>query len=193
MRRMHVSLLAVIAVGTFGLAAASAGVNNWEACWVDAGPLSVAQSDWTLDPIAGSWDIRENYVSPTVGTATVGLNGWVTSPLRDGYTISVSKTVTNNSSFDWAGYEVVVSGTPGVALIESSVTSTVFTDITVVGDTITLGSPGTVGIGEQFTVAFDIAVPDGQFTFDIAQTPMPVPEPATALVLALGGLVLRRR
>ena len=169
---------------------AQAGVSNWNAWWTDSSPYDLNQSGFGFDYGTETWSVWEAYAVPEVDTGATGCSGLADSdPI-----IHIEKEITNGSTFDWYSYHVAVTGSAGVSLVAGSATSNVF-------GTIIYGPPGTVNfyaplplpIGYTVTIAFDILVRAGSFSFDISQTPGPIPEPATGLVLALAGLLIRRR
>lgn len=179
--------LAILALVVFGVAAASAGVTEWSAWWVDNSPLDLEHSGWSFDWGTETWNVWERYVAPEIDESITGCGGQAdVDPL-----ISIVKTITNDSTFEWTDYHVAVTGSAGVSYVPGSATSNVFGTIVENGNMIDFFAPNSVPIGGSVTIAFDVQVPAGGFTFDISQTP--TPEPASALLFGLGALLLRRR
>lgn len=175
-------LWAVVATLALAAGAAQAGFTSWDPVWVDTRPLS--EQGWDWDAEAFTWDVWETFESG--GTAVFGCSG-STGPDP---TILVTKTVTNDSGFAWTSYEVEITGT-GASYVPASAASPTYSTISEVGSTVTF-SGATVNPGDVVELSFEINIPaNTQFTFDVSQTP--IPEPTSLGLLALGGLLLRRR
>lgn len=124
----------------------------------------------------------------------------------------VTEGVQNSTGLDWSGYRIelgtgtgagFVKSTPGDGLdfdypdfdsdLDFNPGGFFFPTVTATEDDLT----ATGGVHPDFAYAgnylFHVDVPDGITSFTIRQTPIPVPEPASAGLLALGGLALRRR
>ncbi len=182
-------ILTVCVVSCLVAAPVNAQIQDWDAWWQDASPLNMDASSWSFDDQAVQYNVLEDYVALTVddsATASVGLNGGAIAEI-----IHVEKAVTNNSSFVWTGYEITVDGSAGVNYVSGSGTSDVFGLPVENGNMLIFSEPGTVGIGETVTFNFDVEVPQGQFSFNILQ--LPVPEPTGLVIFAVGTLLIRRR
>lgn len=177
-RVMAVALLCV--AGLSG--AAQAEVVAWDAGWNFQGGLT--DYNWTFDWNAPQWNASELYGSLESSSS------WCDLTLSAPASLTIVKQVTNYSTFEWTDYHIVISG-DGVTLVESSVTSDRFQTIVISGNTMDFYTPQSVPIGDTVTLQFDLLIPTGDFSFDILQTP--TPEPASALLLLVGGLLLRRR
>jgi hypothetical protein len=107
--------------------------------------------------------------------------------------IHVTKEITNSNGIDWTGYELIIAG-DGVSFDFTDMpTSDVFQNVeTPDAYTIIFSAPDTVHIGETVVLEFDIWVQDiGEINYCLTQ--IAIPEPATMLLLGLGGVVLFRR
>jgi MYXO-CTERM domain-containing protein len=167
--------------------AAQAGIVQWTPSWVDSLALDVANSDLNGgDPGLGTWAVTESYVADRSTSVVIGSTGFADSDPS----LHISKDVTNDSTFAWTDYHIIIGG-EGVTYVPGTASSDRFGIIVPTGNTIDFYAPATVPIGSTVNVSFDILIPAGSFNFSITQTP--TPEPATLGVLAAGGLALLRR
>lgn len=187
---MKGTISALLAVSLIGAAAAGT-ISNRQTIWLDTTPLDSYTDSW--DSQVNGWELIEEYGQ--LGSSAVRSVGMADSGgdvATNGMTqILVDKYVTNFSSFEWTGYEIAVGGSAGVSYVAGSMTSDRFGTIVEVGNTITLSAPLSVPVGDTVHISFVVDVPDGQFTFDISQTP--IPEPMTAILMVLALPLIRRR
>lgn len=182
MKRLAVGIVVLLG----GLSTAPAGIIEWDAEWVDATPLDVDASGWSLTTDPAAWQLWESYVAPEADRVIARTAG--TTVGRQ--VIHIEKQVTNNSTFDWTGYSVEVTGSAGVTYVPGSAISDAFGTITENGNELLFGD-GTVPMTGTVTIEFDVSIPQGGFEFDIHQ--QPVPEPAALVLLLAGPFLLRRR
>lgn len=130
---------------------------------------------------------------------TEGLGGLgIYNSVIDGNTgadpiMHIVKEIENASGVTWTSYEVTLDGSGGAEFVTGGAASDLYTNITEDTLKIVYSEPGAVPHGTTVTIEFDINVPTtGFFGFTLSQ--MPIPEPATLGLLALGGaFVLTRR
>jgi hypothetical protein len=105
-------------------------------------------------------------------------------------TFHVIKEVENQTGVTWTGYELHLSGA-GVSFVPPAGSSHFLTS-NVTANLIEYFSPNPVPNGDTVVLDFYINLSEsGLFSFTLTQ--IPIPEPATLGLLALGGLLLRRR
>ena len=108
-------------------------------------------------------------------------------------TFTINTTTTNESGITWTGYLLSLDPLGSATFVEGSAGSTKF-DMIVYPDphTIEFWEPQVVLPGQVVALQFDVSIPDdGTYTFTLTQSP--IPEPASILLLGLGGLMLRRK
>jgi hypothetical protein len=110
-------------------------------------------------------------------------------------TFHVKDTITNNSGRTWTGYELTLSGT-GVSFDYSTPPSSsrfqsFEKDATMPTMRFTFYSPDVVPNGDNVALSFYIKVDTSNFSFTLAQNPLP--EPTTTALLGFGGLMLLHR
>ena len=183
--------LTLIAVLLAAAAVANAAITDWHAAWVDNSPFNMANTGWNWNAAGPQWTVWEDYVAPVSDTSIS--NCWGTADSDP--TIHIVKEVTNGSTFVWTDYHIAITGSADVYYIAGSATSDRFqTKVESPAGTpwmIDFYVPNPVAIGDTVTFTFDIHIPAGNFQFNIDQ--YPTPEPASAMLLGLGALLLRRR
>ena len=131
--------------------------------------------------------------------AEISQDFWVSEPLGVDITaealsdFGIAATVSNRSSIAWTGYVLSLDPQGEATFVQGTAGSTVF-GTTLYPDlwTIEFRAPELVLPGQAVTLSFDINIPDdGPYSFTLTQSP--IPEPATALFLALGAASLLRR
>jgi hypothetical protein len=100
--------------------------------------------------------------------------------------IEITKTVTNNSGSAWVGYNIGV-GPNTTTFVASSSSSDKMTLLSATSNLLTFGLPSPVPNGQTVSFTFKVSIPNsGPFQFDLSQTAISVPEPASVLLLAMG-------
>jgi hypothetical protein len=103
--------------------------------------------------------------------------------------IEIMKAVTNTSGSTWVGYDIGL-GPVSNSFVSGSASSDKFTLVSATPNLLTFGLPNPVPSGQTVMFDFKVSIPDsGPFQFDLSQSPV-VPEPASALLVALGVGVL---
>ena len=108
-------------------------------------------------------------------------------------TFTITTTATNESDITWTGYVLTLDPAGSATFVDGSAGSTKFnTKLYPDPYTIEFWEPDVVLPTQVVTLQFDVSIPDdGTYTFTLTQNP--IPEPASILLLGLGGLMLRRR
>ena len=176
------ALFATVAAVTIFCGIAQAGVTDFQ-CTFPNDPQEIYHT-WTFD----YQDLELTLAEAINGGGADHLMG---SGEADGDpTIHVVKSVENQTGVPWTGYELHLSGA-GVSFVPPTVSSHFLTS-NLTANLIEYFSPNPVPNGDTVVLDFYINVAEaGLFSFTLTQ--IPIPEPATLGLLALGGLLLRRR
>lgn len=143
-----------------------------------------------FDLIMNNLDIAEGRVSIAGFVSAQVLAELIISGVTDADPVMhMTMTVENQSNFTWTGYEFTIAGT-GVSFVPGSASSDVFT---VVNEpdvmTVIFSEPAAVAPLSSVGFEFDILINSiGDFGFSLTQSP--IPEPATLMLLSLGGAFL---
>jgi hypothetical protein len=107
----------------------------------------------------------------------------------------VTKTVQNTTTLPWIGYQLeLIPGAVSPEFVAGTGTSDIMTLNLETPTLLEFVEPQQVPVGGFVTFDFDIMIPDGAaFDFTLRQTATPLPEPASLLLLAVAGLIVRRR
>jgi len=137
-----------------------------------------------------SWSESGAVVSQNISTISP-LQLTVSAQANSKFTITT--TTTNETGFIWDRYILTLDPQGSATFIQKDAGSTKFKTVDYVSPyRIEFLAPEVVLIGQVVTLQFDITIPDGAtFTFTLTQNP--IPEPATAALLGLGGLLLLAR
>jgi hypothetical protein len=185
---MTMKQFVLVATLLASVAGASAGITDWSAVWIDNSPFNMANTYWEFNAASLNWSLWEDYVAPTIDSSM----SYCAGATDEDPALHIIKQVTNNSTFDWTDYHIVITGSTGVGYVPNSGWSDTFlTRVETAPGTLDFYAPNTVPIGATVTFAFDVNLPNGPFTFNIEQSPSP--EPASLMLFALSMLLLRRR
>ena len=131
--------------------------------------------------------------------AQISQDFWVSEPHTVDITaealsdFGIAATVSNRTNIAWTGYVLSLDPQGEATFVQGTAGSTVF-GTTLYPDlwTIEFRAPEPVLPGQAVTLNFDINIPDNEsYSFTLTQSP--IPEPATALFLALGAASLLGR
>lgn len=172
------ALLAVCAV-------AQAGIVSFNCTFPD--DPTGANHVWSFNEGLQELTLMESYrVAPG---QTDSVNMFATA--NEDPTVKIIKLVTNENGHDWTGYTLTLNNaSPGVMFVTPAV-SDLFPNVVVTPNLITY-SGGIVHVGEEVMLSFRVLVPTaGDFSWCVTQ--QAIPEPATMILLALGGILFRRK
>jgi hypothetical protein len=162
-------------------------------------PQGAGPPDWVQGPpefvvellpdqaVAALVDVFENFG----GEGSLPLE--ITGMTDEDPVMTVTKEVTNNSGYDWTGFEIALPD-GGVNTFVNVASSDIMTLDSQSDYLLVFTEPSPVLQGQTVTFTLDILVPTtGPFGFTLDQTP--IPEPATMSLMGLGGALalLRRR
>jgi len=110
-----------------------------------------------------------------------------------GLSLTITTTVTNDSSIIWTGYILTLDPAGAATFVEGTAGSTKFGTVVYPDPyTIEFWQPEPVLPGQAVTLQFGINISGpAPHTFSLTQNP--IPEPATAVLLCLGALALLAR
>jgi len=110
-----------------------------------------------------------------------------------GLSLTITTTVTNESSIIWTGYILTLDPTGNATFVEGTAGSTKFGTVLYPDPwTIEFWQPEPVLPGQAVTLQFDIDI-SGPAPHIFTLTQNPIPEPATAMLLGLDALALLLR
>jgi hypothetical protein len=156
----------------------------------DLQKLTLSEIIYEFDP---EWPI---YAWPRLS-----VGGRVDDPYLDS-TFAVELTITNETGIEWIGYKLLHPPAPaslgGAYIIPGSIETTKLQTITDTPSGRFFSEPPAVFDGESFTISFDMrtcetANSKGSFSYYVNQIPVYVPEPATIVLLVVGGLALLKK
>ena len=156
------------------------------ACALPAGSACATLVSFSADTLS-TWSpegavMFEHFTS--LGAADVT----ITAEAHSDFTVSV--LATNDTGFVWTGYYLGLDPDGPATFVDGSAGSTRFNTIEYADPwTLRFHAPQEVAPGGVVTMQFDVAIPDpGPYTFALTQEP--IPEPATAALLAVGAAAL---
>ena len=147
---------------------------------------------FVFEIVPGNSSLATMEITETLGglePLSLNISGLTT----DDPTIEITKEITNDTGLAWIGYEIGLNGGSNtfVAGMSSSDTMTLASES---NNLLVFSQPDPVGVGETVAFTFSILIPStGPFEFDLSQTAIPVPEPGSLVLLAVGALVLGSR
>jgi len=106
--------------------------------------------------------------------------------------LSITKVVENTTGIDWIGYEIDLDPAGTATFVDNQPITPNSNKLALTSFAPTSLDFGnaTVPNGQSVTFTFDVSVPAGDFSIDMSQSPVLIPEPSTllmALLMAVGG------
>lgn len=136
-----------------------------------------------------TWSPSGVVVTQAISGGPVG----VTMSAEAHSTFTITTTATNESDITWTGYLLSLDPQGNASFVDGSAGSTKFnTALYPDAYSIEFWEPQVVLPGQVVTLQFDVSIPDdGTYTFTLTQNP--IPEPASVLLLGLGGVLMLRK
>ncbi len=142
--------------------------------------------DLLADKSGNAWSILNELFEPELG----GSYDLTFSGITNGDpVVTVTKNVTNSTGVTWVGYNIDLDPLDTDTFVGTP-TSDKMTLLSQSAFSLDFGLPAAIAPGETVQFVFDVNVPDtGPFSFNLFQSPVNIPEPASIALMGLAALM----